>query len=236
MFRDIVSGRRRGAAAAVVRGAAALVEPFYAAAVRRRNRRYDRRAAAAHSAGVPVVSVGNLTLGGTGKTPMVRWIAQWFHSRGVRVAVVSRGYGSKAGRANDEALELERLLPDVPRLQNPDRVAAAREAAESLGCRAIVLDDGFQHRRIARDLDIVLLDATEPFGFGHVFPRGTLREPIEGLRRAGVVVLSAPICSTPSSARPFGRPFAPCSVGIAGRDGPLAADVVFRRRPAEAAR
>ena len=121
---------------------------------------------------------------------MVRWLAQWFHNRGVRVAVVSRGYGAKVGNANDEALELRRLLPDVPHLENPDRVAAAREAVATLGCQAILLDDGFQHRRIARDLDIVLLDALAPFGFGHVFPRGTLREPLAGLRRADAVVLS----------------------------------------------
>ncbi len=91
---------------------------------------------------------------------------------------------------NDEALELRLSLPDVPHVQNPDRVAAARQAIEAFGCRAIVLDDGFQHRRLGRDLDIVLLDALEPFGFGHVFPRGTLREPVGGLRRADVVALS----------------------------------------------
>jgi tetraacyldisaccharide 4'-kinase len=106
------------------------------------------------------------------------------------VAVISRGYGAVAGSANDEALELRERLPEVPHIQNPNRVAAARKAVAELGCQAIVLDDAFQHRRIARDLDIVLLDALEPFGFGHVFPRGLLREPISGLRRADLVVLS----------------------------------------------
>ena len=81
-------------------------------------------------------------------------------------------------------------LPGVPHLQNPDRVAAARQAVRQFQCRAIILDDAFQHRRIGRDLDIVLLDAFEPLGFGHVFPRGTLREPPEGLRRADLVALS----------------------------------------------
>ena len=140
--------------------------------------------------GVPVLSVGNLTLGGTGKTPLVRWIARWFHERGVRVAVVSRGYGASGGQPNDEALELRKSLPHVPHLQNPDRVAAARSAIEKFQSQLIVLDDGFQHRRLARDLDIVLLDALAPFGFGHVFPRGMLREPVDGLRRADVVILS----------------------------------------------
>jgi tetraacyldisaccharide 4'-kinase len=143
-----------------------------------------------HRVAVPVISVGNLTLGGTGKTPLVRWIVQWLLDRGVSAAIVSRGYGSRQGSENDEALELRADLPGVGHLQNPDRVAAAREAIERFGCQTIVLDDAFQHRRLARDLDLVLLDASEPFGFRHVFPRGTLREPLDGLRRADVVLLS----------------------------------------------
>jgi tetraacyldisaccharide 4'-kinase len=189
-FRELVSGRRRGAGATALRGLLRAGECFYAAAVRWRNRRYDSGAAAIHRVGVPVVSVGNLTLGGTGKTPLVEWLAAWFHARGVRVAVVSRGYGVNRGEENDEARELRSLLPDVPHVQNADRVAAAQQAIQAFHAELIVLDDAFQHRRIARDLDIVLLDALEPFGFGHVFPRGTLREPVEGLRRADVVVLS----------------------------------------------
>jgi tetraacyldisaccharide 4'-kinase len=117
-------------------------------------------------------------------------VARWFLDAGLRVGIVSRGYGSRDGRANDEARELAARLPEVPHVQNRDRVAAAREAIEKHGCQAIVMDDGFQHRRLGRDLDIVLVDATEPFGFEHVFPRGTLREPIAGLRRAHVAVLS----------------------------------------------
>ncbi len=189
-FRELVSGRRRGVAAAALRLGLRLAEVPYTWAVRWRNHRYDTGAAPAHRVGVPVVSVGNLTLGGTGKTPMVEWLARWFRQRDVRVAVISRGYAAQAGAENDEALELKQKLPDVPHLQDPDRVAAAKVAIEELRCQLILLDDAFQHRRIARDLDIVLLDATEPFGFGHVFPRGTLREPLAGLRRADVVGLS----------------------------------------------
>ncbi len=189
-FRDYVSGRRRGAAADALRFVLRIAEWFYTAAVQWRNRRYDRDSAA-QRVDAAVVSVGNLTLGGTGKSPLVQWIARWFHDRGVRVAVVSRGYGAaESGEENDEARELRWLLPDVPHLQNPDRVAAARKAIREFESRVIVLDDGFQHRRIARDFDIVLLDALEPFGFDHVFPRGTLREPVAGLRRADAVVLS----------------------------------------------
>jgi len=189
-FRDMVSGRRRGVGAAMARVGLRVVEVPYTLAVVWRNRRYDSGRAAVHRVPVPVVSVGNLTLGGTGKTPMVQWIARWLRGRGRRVTLVSRGYGAQAGAVNDEALELEQNLPDVPHIENPDRVAAARLAVEELDCQIIVLDDAFQHRRIHRDLDVVMLDALEPFGFGHVFPRGTLREPLRGLGRVDIVVLS----------------------------------------------
>lgn len=189
-FRDLVSGQSRGLGALLLRAGLRLAEAPYALAMRLRNSRYDRGRATTHRVEAPVISVGNLTLGGTGKTPMVAWIARWLRGQGVRVTLISRGYGAGASGRNDEALELEQQLPDVPHLQNPDRVAAAELAIEEFECQAILLDDGFQHRRLARDLDIVLLDACEPFGYGHVFPRGMLREPLSGLQRADVVVLS----------------------------------------------
>jgi tetraacyldisaccharide 4'-kinase len=189
-FRELVSGRKPGVGAGLMRGLLRAAELPYTLAVDWRNRRYDRGRAEVRRADVPVVSIGNLTLGGTGKTPLVRWIAGWFGERGVHVAIVSRGYGAAAGERNDEARELELALPGVPHLQNPDRVAAVRQAVDELNCQLILLDDGFQHRRLARDLDIVLLDALEPFGFDHVFPRGTLREPASGLARAHLVGLS----------------------------------------------
>ncbi len=189
-FRDLVSGRKQGLWAGLLRAGLRLAEIPYGLGVRWRNHRFDRGVAQIHQVPVPVVSVGNLTLGGTGKTPMVEWVVRWFRRQGLRVAVVSRGYGAQAGARNDEALELEQKLVDVPHVLNPDRVAGARMALEEFDSQLIVLDDAFQHRRIARDLDIVLLDALEPFGFGHLFPRGTLREPPGGLRRAQIVALS----------------------------------------------
>ena len=161
----------------------------YRLGVAARNLAFDRGWKASHRAGVPVVSVGNLTLGGTGKTPMVEWIGRWYRARGLRAAILSRGYGDSSG-LNDEGRVLEENLPDVPHLQGSDRVALARTAVEELESEILVLDDGFQHRRLARDLDIVLLDALDPFGLGRIFPRGLLREPIGSLRRAGVMVLS----------------------------------------------
>jgi tetraacyldisaccharide 4'-kinase len=136
-----------------------------------------------------VISVGNLTLGGTGKTPCVEYVCRFYRDLDLRVAILSRGYGVEHGR-NDEALVLEEELPDVPHLQGADRVALARTAVEELESEVLVLDDGFQHRRLARDLDIVLVDATNPWGFGYLFPRGLLRESPRGLKRAGVVVLT----------------------------------------------
>ena len=188
-FRRLVSGQSRGPIAAAERALLRLAEIPYTATVRRRNRYYDDPA---HRQRVPaaVISVGNLTLGGTGKTPFVAWTVRQLLEHGLRVAIVSRGYKARAGAANDEARELAWQLPDVPHVQNPDRVAAARAAIQRHGAQALVLDDGFQHRRLARDLDIVLVDALEPFGFDHVFPRGTLREPPAGFARAQVIVLS----------------------------------------------
>jgi tetraacyldisaccharide 4'-kinase len=136
-----------------------------------------------------VVSVGNLTLGGTGKTPCVEYVARFYRRQDLRVAILSRGYGSSEGR-NDEALVLEENLPDVPHLQGADRVGLAMTAVEELDSEVLILDDGFQHRRLQRDLDLVLVDATDPWGHGHLFPRGLLREPPRNLRRASLIMMT----------------------------------------------
>lgn len=162
----------------------------YAAATALRNWAYDRDLLTVHRLDIPVVCIGNLTVGGTGKTPMVAWLARWLRERGLRVAIVSRGYGQLDSGQNDEALELELRLPDVPHLQNPDRAAAGLLAQDELEMEVLVLDDGFQHRRLARDLDIVLIDATDPPAAQWLLPGGLMRESWRGLRRAGVVVLS----------------------------------------------
>lgn len=187
---DVVSGRKRGVLPALARGALSLAEPIYETYVRRRNRRFDTGRLPITAVAAPVISVGNLTVGGTGKTPLVCWLAQWFVRRGIRVTLISRGYGKGASQHNDEARELAARLADVPHLQNPDRVAAAQGALRANPHQVLILDDAFQHRRLARDLDIVLLDALEPFGYGRLLPRGLLREPLTGLARAHVVGLS----------------------------------------------
>lgn len=154
---------------------------------------------------LPVVSIGNLSVGGTGKTPMTQWLCRRLQADGKRVAVLSRGHGGEtrgvgvvsddagrvhldAARAGDEPVLLARTLRGVPVVVGKDRRLSGREALRRFGLDAVVLDDGFQFWQLARDLDIVLLDARRPFDNGFPLPRGLLREPKRHLRRAGVVV------------------------------------------------
>jgi tetraacyldisaccharide 4'-kinase len=188
-FYSLIRGQRRGPWAALERAGLRLVSVPYGWATRLRNSLYDRGWKRICRAPVPVVSVGNLTLCGTGKTPCVEYVARYYREQDLRVAILSRGYGSSSGR-NDEALLLEENLPDVPHYQGPDRAALAAIAVEESESEVLVLDDGFQHRRLARNLDVVLIDATAPWGHGHLFPRGLLRESPRSLRRAGVVLLT----------------------------------------------
>lgn len=187
-YLKLVRGETRGPLAALARAGLGLASAGYGVGAALRNRGFDR-GKDVHRAAVPVVSVGNLTLGGTGKTPMVEWLARWYRGRGVRACLLSRGYG-RSDAVNDEALVLEENLPDVPHLQDRDRVRLAEIAVDELEAELLILDDGFQHRRLARDLDVVLLDALDPFGLGRLFPRGLLREPASSLKRAGAVVIS----------------------------------------------
>jgi tetraacyldisaccharide 4'-kinase len=185
----LVRGERRGIPAMAARFGLRLASWPYRLGVNCRNACYARGWKSIHRAGVPVVSVGNLSLGGTGKTPLVEYVAGVYRKLGIRVAVLSRGYGAQGGR-NDEAMVLEENLPDVPHLQDPDRVRAAGRAREELESELLVLDDGFQHRRLHRDLDIAAIDATRPPAEDYLFPRGTLREPAGGLGRAGAIVVT----------------------------------------------
>lgn len=185
-----ISGEKPGALALGLKGMLWVLSYPYAAAIVIRNRLFDLGWRKIRKAPVPVISVGNLTVGGTGKTPAVAFLARWFRQRDVRVAIVSRGYGALDDGRNDEAKELERKLPDVPHLQNPDRYAATLVATEELESQLVLLDDGFQHRHLHRDLNIVMLDALDPWGYGYLLPRGLLREPIRSLKRVDVVMVS----------------------------------------------
>ncbi len=188
-WHEIIQGKRSGLVAAVARFGLRLASGPYWFGIVARNALFDRGWKRVHTVPVPVVAIGNLTLGGTGKTPCVEYVAQFYRDRGVQVAILSRGYGSQNGR-NDEALVLEHNQPDVPHLQGANRVELAATAIEELEAELLVLDDGFQHRRLHRDLDIVLIDATCPPQHDAMFPRGTLREPVSGLRRASAILLT----------------------------------------------
>jgi tetraacyldisaccharide 4'-kinase len=199
-------------------GLAAALSPLgrlYLRAALLRNRLYDRGTFASHAAGAPVVSVGNLVAGGTGKTPLTAWLAARFLERGRRVALVSRGYGgrrseevtvvwqdgkllSDAEAAGDEPVLLGRLVPGAAVVVGADRVRAARHAVGTLGADLLLLDDGFQHRRLARDCDVLLLAAADPFGGGRGLPAGLLREsPAEALARAHLLVLTGSLSPPP---------------------------------------
>ncbi len=189
-YRGLIDGTRRGPLAWAARAALWCASVPYSAGVRVRNWRFDRDPQRAGRVAVPVVCVGNLTTGGTGKTVAAEYVAGVYRELGRQVALVSRGYGTINGGPNDEAMVLEENLPDVPHLQGADRVSVANAAVEELEADVIVLDDGFQHRRLHRDLDVVLLDATRPVTSEHLFPRGRLREPVSSLKRAGFVLFT----------------------------------------------
>jgi len=188
--RSLLSGESKGPGPWATRSGLHLASWLYGTAARYRRFRYDRGAKPVVRADVPVISVGNLTTGGTGKTPIVCDVCLRLRSMGLRVSIVSRGYGAGESGVNDEAMEIAARLPDVPHVQHADRVEAARIAVKELEAEVIVMDDGFQHRRLHRDLDIVVIDATCPFGFGYLLPRGYLREPVSSLCRAGLIVLT----------------------------------------------
>jgi tetraacyldisaccharide 4'-kinase len=180
----------------------------YSAVTRARLALYRSGALAARTIPAPVISVGNLTTGGTGKTPLVEWIARALARDGFRVCILTRGYGRRDPQARVIVSDGERLLADArrggdePRLlaesllgvaaviSDADRAGAARWALEHLRSDLFILDDGFQHLRLARDLDIVTVDAMNPWGGGHLLPRGRLREPRRGLARADCIVIT----------------------------------------------
>lgn len=171
----------------------------YGLGVSLRNARFDRgvgvRRLEVSGVCVPVISVGNLTAGGTGKSPFVAWVCAELVRAGAQPVIAMRGYGAEAPEQSDEAREYATTAPGARVVVDPDRVSALHAAltqvdAADLARCVVVLDDGFQHRRLARDLDIVLVDATRPGLDGDLLPAGWLREPAGSIARAGLVVLT----------------------------------------------
>ena len=180
----------------------------YGAVVRLRSNAYDRGWARVERVSVPVISLGNLSVGGTGKTPLVEKICRLLQADGLRAAVVSRGYRRRGGErvtvvsrgdgrgpvvgpdaAGDEPFLLAGHLPSAAVVVSPDRVEAARTAIE-LGAEIVVADDAFQHRRLARQIDFLVVDATNPTETGRLLPSGRLREPLDAAGRASAFLIT----------------------------------------------
>ncbi len=173
--------------------AARIAACAYGAAVNMRNARFDRGIGVRRVAR-PVISVGNIVAGGTGKSPMVRWIAQWALDRGMTPLIALRGYRSKDGRS-DEALEHQALLPAAHLAVGANRFNTIEAAlARNPSIDLVILDDGFQHRALARDLDLVLVHAAHPHLDGALLPLGWLREPPTSLARAHGVIVTHSDC------------------------------------------
>ena len=218
-----------------------LPAKLYELAVRLRVAAYETEYRRPRRLEATVIAVGNITLGGTGKTPMVEYIARYLRSEEHRVAILTRGYGrqsegmrtlnapststeSDAGRpanatsyreVGDEPLMLARALPDVPIVIDKDRLQAGRWAANATGADVLVLDDAYQHLQLARDLNILLIDASDPFGGFEMVPLGRLREPLYGIKRADAVIVTR-------ADRPFDQAQTPAIIRhYCGDDVPL---------------
>jgi tetraacyldisaccharide 4'-kinase len=192
----VMSGVERGPRASILRGALAVGQIPYWTATQLRNWTFNAGIRKPARLPRPVIGVGNITTGGTGKTPVVRWLAERLRDDGLNVAILSRGYKALRGELGDEQRMLQTLLQSPLKLPvmiraNPSRLQAGRETLlENPNVDVFLLDDGFQHRQLARNFDLVLIDAAEPFGFGHLLPRGMLREPLSNLGRASAFLIT----------------------------------------------
>jgi len=192
-WRKTIAQEKPGPLGMAAQGALLVCTLPYGAIVLLRGFFYATKMLATLKVPVPVVSFGNITAGGGGKTPAAIWCAKRLLEKGIKPGIASRGYNPE-GRGddgpNDEAMLLKEELPDVPHVWDADRAKAAGRLVKEHGCSVVILDDGFQHRRLHRTLDIVLVDALNPFGYGYLMPRGLLREPPSALRRATHIVIT----------------------------------------------
>ncbi len=191
-YRKLISGESTGLAAVTLRLFLAIAAAAYSIGIRLRNFLYSKRWLKTYTADVPVISVGNITTGGTGKTPLVIWLCKFLQQKEIRCAVLTRGYKTHTQTrvTIDEPVILAESCPEAKIIVNPDRVEAAAEAVNKVGAKVLIMDDGFQHRRLHRDLDIVTIDGTCPFGYGKLLPAGLLREPLDSLKRADAAVVT----------------------------------------------
>lgn len=191
-LRRVISGEDGSLRASVLRGLLCFLSYIYSGLIRIRNLLYDSGLLKAGHCGGFVISIGNITAGGTGKTPLVIWMYQTLNAKGLKCSIITRGYKSESSgdKLKDEPGMLQENCPDAEIIVNPDRLSAGIRAVKNFGAEVIILDDGFQHRRLARDIDIVCIDSSCPFGYGKILPAGFLREPPSSLKRADAVVLT----------------------------------------------
>jgi tetraacyldisaccharide 4'-kinase len=202
VYRRLISGQNHGLSAISLRFCLAFTAAGYSLVVRLRNFLYSKGWLKTHRVNAVVFSIGNITAGGTGKTPLVIWLCNYLtqnsnlKTQNYGFAILTRGYkatqNSKLETRNygDEPAIIAEDCPQAKVIVNPDRVAGAVEAINKFGTKVLIMDDGFQHQRLARDIDIVTIDATQPFGYGKLLPAGLLREPISELKRADAVVIT----------------------------------------------
>jgi len=189
-YRDLIASENPGFLKKLARGTLRLVSCGYSLAIGLRNLAYDKRLLRTHKADAPVISIGNITAGGTGKTPLVIWLCNYLREKSRSCAILTRGYKSAPGKLTDEPAILAKSCPETRVIINADRVAGAHKATQENAFDVLVMDDGFQHRRLARDIDILTIDATCPFGFGHLLPAGLLREPVKSIKRSHIAVIT----------------------------------------------
>jgi tetraacyldisaccharide 4'-kinase len=187
-YRKLISGQSSGFGAYLLRLFLKIVAIGYSLIVRMRNLLYSRGLLRVHSVDAAVICVGNITVGGTGKTPLVVWLCNLIAEQR-KYAILTRGYKATDSSVDEPAM-LAESCPEAKIIINPDRVAGAAEAINKYAAEVLVMDDGFQHRRLSRDLDIVTIDATQPFGYDKLLPAGLLREPVSSLQRAAAVVIT----------------------------------------------
>lgn len=201
-YRKLISGERSGLGATFLRFFLGIAAQVYRVVIALRNSLYSKGWLKIHRVDAVVISVGNITTGGTGKTPLVIRLCKMivsdskFQISDFPCAILTRGYKmtreskSRIRDYGDEPAVLAESCRQSRVVVNPDRVAGAYEAIKQFGAKVLVMDDGFQHRRLARDLDIVTIDSTLPFGYGRMLPAGLLREPVTALKRADAVVIT----------------------------------------------
>ena len=206
-YRKLISGQSWGVSATALRFVLQIAAASYSSAIGLRNFLYSKGWFKTYKVNAIVISVGNITVGGTGKTPLVIWLCNYItknsklKTQNCKCAILTRGYKSTQNQIRDTRYEIQdtkidepailaESCPNVKVIVNPDRVAGANEAVNKFGAQVLIMDDGFQHRRLARDLDIVAIDAMCPLGYDRLLPAGLLREPVTALKRADAVVIT----------------------------------------------